>query len=185
MDGDGGPGKHSPADGSARAAVVSSCGGHYVPRAAVGRLLSAAGRLVTPRTPCTHRVAGQRVVVADTLACRWCCGGVEQFADIQALHLHFVALHQHPADYCVTGEGLDAQATTSVNDCYITAKENWELVQSYVQPCYSPTGSLATMEACSRRNENEGYFAMDWDKPGYQQWAPGYTGPDSPAIPAP
>lgn len=89
------------------------------------------------------------------------------FSDVRLLHdlahgTHFSMLNIHPPDYCVTGDGLDAKAATSVNECYITGEENWALVQSYVQPCYSPTGSLATMEPCSRRNEFEGSFARTW-----------------------
>jgi len=41
------------------------------------------------------------------------------------------------------------------------------------------------MDACSRRNENEGYFAEDWSEGFPGQWAPGYTGPLSPNIPSP
>ena len=39
-------------------------------------------------------------------------------------HAHgFTTLVQAPPDYCVSGAGIDAKATTSVNDCYITADD--------------------------------------------------------------
>jgi hypothetical protein len=37
--------------------------------------------------------------------------------------LHLTQLTIQPPDYCVTGSGLDAKATTTVNDCYITADD--------------------------------------------------------------
>lgn len=51
-----------------------------------------------------------------------------QFQDVRLLHElagahHFTQLAIHPPDYCVTGDGLDAHAATSVNECYITGKE--------------------------------------------------------------
>jgi len=53
---------------------------------------------------------------------------VSQFTDVRLFHeLHHAGsitmLVQAPPDYCVAGAGLDAKATTSVNDCYITADD--------------------------------------------------------------
>jgi len=41
-----------------------------------------------------------------------------QFSDI----IHFSMLTVQPADYCVSGEGVNASATTTVNECYITGE---------------------------------------------------------------
>ena len=64
--------------------------------------------------------------------------GCMQFTDVRLFHeLHhagsfshnldhahgFTQLVQAPPDYCVSGAGIDASATTSVNDCYITADD--------------------------------------------------------------
>jgi hypothetical protein len=122
-----------------------------------------------------------------------------QFSDVRILHdIHFQSLVTgviaaggvssatiQPGDYCVNGAGYSAVATTTVNDCYIAEPENWALTQSYAQPCYSPVGSLATMEGCSRRNEAEGHHAQDWTEHFEKQWAPGYVGPDSDFPPPP
>merc|ERR1712166_308384 len=115
----------------------------------------------------------------------------KMFSDVRILHeIHTTSLLSigsalHPGDACVNGAGMTGAATTSVNACYVDAADNWALMQSYTQPCYAPTGSMTTMDACSRRNDYEGRFAEDWTDKVPGQWAPGYTGPMSENIPMP
>ena len=69
-----------------------------------------------------------------------------QFADVRLIselhHFSQLAVYGdaigsavHPADYCVSGDGPLANATTTVNDCYITAADV-RAILSYLACCF-------------------------------------------------